>query len=133
MEISIDHVVLEVRDVPESLAFYEEVLGFEPVRKEEFLAGDAPFASARVNAATIIDFFPSRLWRNAEQPANPNHLCFTMTREATGSLRERLQARGIEILRERENNFGARGLGNSFYFPDPDGIELEAKHHERSA
>ncbi len=132
MEVTIDHVVLEVRDVPRALAFYREVVGFEPVREQEFLAGDAPFGSARVSEGTIIDFFPQRLWRNQERPENPNHLCFTMAKEQVAALRKRLEAGGVEIIREREGNFGAKGLGNSFYFADPEGIELEAKYHDPS-
>lgn len=132
MEVTIDHVVLEVRDVPRALAFYRDVLGFAPVREEEFLAGDAPFASARVSDATVIDFFPPRLWRDRERPENPNHVCFTMPKGEVAALRKRLGAEGVEIIRERENNFGAKGLGNSIYFGDPEGIELEAKYHEPS-
>jgi catechol 2,3-dioxygenase-like lactoylglutathione lyase family enzyme len=129
MEATLDHVVLEVSDVAAAAAFYHAVLGFEPVRLREFLAGDAPFASVRVNSGTIIDLFPPKLWGNAELPANPNHLCFTMAKHEVEAIRERLTGRGGEITLERERNFGARGLGHSFYFQDPDGITLEAKFH----
>ncbi len=130
MKVTMDHVVLEVGDVARSLLFYREVLGFEPVREKAFLAGDVPFGSARVNAGTLIDFFPPRMWRDKEHPSNPNHLCFTMARAETEAIRARLAERGLEIIRERPENFGARGNGNSFYFADPDGIELEAKYHQ---
>ncbi len=32
MHITLDHIVLEVRDVESTAAFYERVLGLEPVR-----------------------------------------------------------------------------------------------------
>src|SRR5512134_3907730 len=54
----IDHVVLIVRDVERSAAWYREKLGLEPARLEEFRRGETPFASMRINATAVIDLLP---------------------------------------------------------------------------
>lgn len=130
MKVTLDHVVLEVRDCAAAAGFYGEVLGFAPVRLEEFRQGTAPFASVRVNDGTILDLFPPALWREGARAANPNHLCFTMAKGDALAVRKRLEARGVAITQERPRNFGARGLGHSIYFEDPEGIALEVKFHQ---
>jgi len=42
-------------------------------------------------------------------------------------MREALQARSISIEEETEHNYGARGLANSVYVRDPDGIRVEIR------
>jgi len=125
----LDHVVLEVRDVTASLAFYRAVLGLEPVREAEFRAGEAPFASVRVSGETLLDFFPPAMWKNPDAPQNPNHLCITLDQAGVVALRERLEGLKVPIERTLERSFGARGYGVSLYFSDPDGITLEARYY----
>ena len=52
-----DHIVLRVKDVEESLRFYTEVLGLKAERVELWKGGEVRFPSARLNDDTIIDFF----------------------------------------------------------------------------
>jgi catechol 2,3-dioxygenase-like lactoylglutathione lyase family enzyme len=125
--------VLEVRDVPTSVAFYRSVVGLEPVRLQDYLAGKAPFVSGRVSAETIIDFFPPRLWRETARPQNPNHLCFTLSRQGYRNLKKRLARRRVAIVRRSRRNFGAQGYGISLYFLDPDGLTLEARYYRDTA
>jgi glyoxylase I family protein len=132
LPITLDHVVLEVPDPERSVAFYQAVLGLEPVRLDEYRAGAAPFPSARVDGGTVLDFFPPRMWRGAAA-ANPNHLCFTMKRAAIQALEERLVGSAIAITRRDPHNYGARGFGHALYFDDPDGITLEARFYQDDA
>jgi len=53
--IGIDHLVLAVSDVDRTLAWYEDHLGLEPLRVDEWRRGEAPFPSLRVNESMIID------------------------------------------------------------------------------
>ena len=129
MELSLDHVVLEVRDVLRSLAFYRDILGLVPVRLEEFRAGDAPFVSARLNAETIIDLFPPALWRDASAPANPNHFCITTDAAFARDVEVRLAQAGVPIDLRRPRNFGAQCWGSAFYVSDPDGISVEVRFY----
>ena len=126
--VALDHVVLEVRDPVRSAAFYGEVLGLRAVRLSQSQAGTAPFASARVSAGTVLDFFPKRLWR-ARTARNPNHLCFSLDRAGLRALEGRLRRKAVAITHRDPRNFGARGWGASIYFQDPDGISLEARYY----
>lgn len=132
MKITVDHVVLEVRDVEVSARFYETLLGFPPVRLEQFRAGGAPFASARVNKETIIDLFPKSMWISARAPRNPNHVCFTMDRKQVEALKRRMKKQNVPILRRLERSFGAQGIARSIYFEDPDKVVLEARYYPPS-
>jgi glyoxylase I family protein len=127
--ITLDHVVLEVPDPARSIAFYAKVLGTTSTRLDEFLAGTAPFPSARVNDTTVLDFFPPKMWRGTIA-ANPNHLCFTLDKAGVQALEHRLADAGIAVTRRDPHNYGARGFGNALYFDDPDGITLEARFYE---
>lgn len=129
MKLAMDHVVLEVRDVEVTAAFYHDVLGLAPVRLEEWRRGEAPFVSGRVGADTVLDYFPPPMWRNLRRAQNANHLCFALSRAGVTALRRRLAKGAIAIARESPRNFGARGWGVSVYFYDPDGIELEARYY----
>lgn len=129
MNIALDHVVLEVRDAEATAAFYADLLGLAPVRMDEWRRGEAPFPSGRVTDETIIDYFPPAMWRNRRRAANPNHLCFTLSRQGVAALRRKLARRGIPIQRESKRNYGARGWGVSLYVEDPDGISVEARYY----
>lgn len=131
MTVTLDHVVFEVSDPEATMAFYRGVLQMAPVRLEEYRRGEAPFLSARVNAATILDFFPKAMWANKRKAANPNHFCLTMTQEEARKVRRRLKTRNIPILNESKRNYGARGYGVSVYFPDPDGLMVEVKYYRK--
>jgi len=125
----LDHVVLEVRDPLGSLAFYQAILGTEPVRQAEFEQGDAPFPSARVGQGTIIDFFPPAMWRDKVVPANPNHVCLTTDQATAEAVEQRLAAREVPVHTRRPRTFGAQGYGTSYYFNDPDGVTIEVRYY----
>ena len=55
---AMDHIVLNVQDMPRVLDFYINVLGLQGERLEEFQQGKVPFPSVRINADTLIDLFP---------------------------------------------------------------------------
>ena len=129
MKITVDHVVLEVRDVEKSARFYEQLLEFAPVRLAEFSAGSAPFASARVNRETIIDLFPKTMWKSGRRAVNPNHVCFTMDKKQVDALKRRMKKQDVPILRRLDKSFGAQGIARSIYFEDPDGVMLEARYY----
>lgn len=127
-----DHVVLEVRDPEASAHFYERILGFAPVRLEDYRAGSAPFLSARINAQTLIDFFPPAMWRNRRRAANPNHFCLTLSAAGHAAVKRRLARGRIRITGRLAKSFGAQGYGVSTYFDDPDGVSVEVRHYAAS-
>jgi glyoxylase I family protein len=124
----LDHVVLETVDPVAAAAFDRRILGFAEVRLREFLAGDAPFPSVRVNSSTVIDVFPRRMWRDS-RAKNPNHLCITVDRPGMAAVKRRLARGGVPITHRDDHNFGARGWGRSIYFNDPDGTSIEVRFY----
>lgn len=138
MSISLDHIVLWVSDPIRAVRFYEDVLGLEPLRLAEFRAGEVPFPSVRVTGETIIDLMPMTMAESANSTpgmegsaGHPvSHLCLSLSRERFEALRAELGGRGIAILQTMKDSFGARGHApETFYFADPDGNVLEARHY----
>ena len=134
MDVLLDHIVLNVRDIPTSLNFYTSILQFDAERVPEYEAGSVPFPSVRVNANTVIDLFSPKMW--GSEPAtdskriNLNHFCLALEFTAWWALRQRLIASGVGLHRDMSRNWGARGGGISMYFFDPDGNEIEARYYE---
>jgi extradiol dioxygenase family protein len=132
-----DHIVLNVEDEDEMIAFYAQVLRFTPERVREYRAGDAPFPSVRLNPDTIIDLFPQKLWRRSDPAgqgrANLNHFCITLSEVDWNSLTARLKARNIDIEEGPVQRWGAHGEGTSIYFRDPEGNQVEARYYRAKA
>ncbi|AUX40589.1 dioxygenase [Sorangium cellulosum] len=141
MALHIDHVVLWVEDPLRALDFYTQVVGLAGVRVEEFRAGKAPFPSVRLSEASIFDLMPVssaqflRSYTGEEKPSAAgkpiNHVCFAMTRGEFDALAARLAAANVAMHTVENPSFGARGFTDHwFYFQDPDGNTLEARHYE---
>src|ERR1700759_775978 len=96
-----DHLVLNVRDVERSLAFYCDVLGLEPVRVRQWREGEAPCPSVRVNGATIID-----LMCLPRSSANVDHFCLVVE---PLDWREVVDAGLVTVVDGPATRFGARG------------------------
>ena len=116
-----DHLVLVVDDVERSLQWYGE-LGLEPVRVDEWRAGQAPFPSLRVDAGTIIDFIPRGGQVVPDQsgvgrPRNVDHICLVV------------EPTDLSDLGEPVPRFGAQGDGTAVYIHDPDGNTVELRYY----
>jgi glyoxylase I family protein len=141
MAFQLDHVVLWVEDAPRALAFYTTVVGLLAVRAEEFAAGTAPFPSVRVAEGAILDLVPAvgaEMARGFTGETKPtaagkpiNHVCLSMDRAEMDALATRLASAGVPTHRVGERSFGARGWStHGFYFQDPDGNVIKARHYE---
>ncbi|MFF8967927.1 VOC family protein [Streptomyces sp. NPDC014995] len=135
----LDHVVLWVRDPLAAADFYEKTVGLEPVRVSEFAAGEVPFPSVRVNDETLLDLMPlstaermTMLPGAAESAGHPvNHICLALSQTAFDALGARLADRSVPMSDVSHGSFGARGKATrSFYFRDPDGNVVEARHYD---
>ena len=117
----LDHYVLVVSDVERTLAWYEEHLGLEPLRVDEWRRGDAPFASLRVNDSMIIDVIAGP--RAGE---NVDHVCLLVDTDDLDAL----AASGrFDVVSGPSRLWGARGYGQGLYIRDPDGNVLELRHY----
>ncbi|MFF3843794.1 VOC family protein [Streptomyces sp. NPDC002328] len=135
----LDHLVLWARDPIATAGWYERTVGLEPVRVTEFASGDAPFPSVRVNEETLLDLMPltvadrmTMLPGAAEAAGHPvNHVCLALPRAAFDALLKRLADHSVPASDVAHGSFGARGEAvRSFYFPDPDGNVIEARHYD---
>jgi catechol 2,3-dioxygenase-like lactoylglutathione lyase family enzyme len=118
----LDHVVLVVADVERSLAWYLDELGGQPVRLDEWRAGEVLFPSVRLSASSIIDLIQGD--RNGQ---NVDHICIEI--EPTDL--DALAASGrFEVVGGPAELFGARGMGIGLYVRDPDGNVIELRYYD---
>ncbi len=122
----LDHIVLMTADAERSIAFYCDLLGLEGDRVEEWRSGEVPFPSVRIDAATIIDLFPTS--DGAEvKPGNLDHLCLTIEPTDLQSLADSGQ---VTVVRGPQDHlFGAQGYATSLYVADPDGNTVELRSY----
>ena len=125
-----DHIVLRVKDVEESLRFYTEILGMESERVDQWRAGEIRFPSARINADTIIDFFGSDQEPiGKEGVKNQDHYCMVIEKTDMEALKARFEAIGVDIQAGPGKRWGSHGDGMSLYIYDPDNNVVELRHY----
>lgn len=115
----LDHVVLLTPDPERLIAWYARVLGLQPLRLEQWRAGEVPFASLRVDAGTILD-----VQRGERTGRNVEHLAFVV--DPSTDLDALAAEHGAAPPREL---FGARGTGRGIYLRDPDGNGVELRRY----
>jgi catechol 2,3-dioxygenase-like lactoylglutathione lyase family enzyme len=117
----VDHYVLTVSDARRSLDWYRDHLGLEPVRLEEWEAGEAPFVSVRIDEGTIVDLF-----EGDRSGVNVDHVCLVVE---TVDLDEVATSGEFDVVAGPSELFGARGIGTGLYVRDPDGNVIELRHY----
>ena len=134
MKLSLDHIVLNIKNEEAMITFYLRVLLLSPERLEEYYAGRVPFPSVRLNQDTIIDLFPKKMWQKGTQTEksheNLNHFCITMGKDMWDNLIKRLETDDTGIEEGPVTRWGAHGTGTSIYFRDPDKNLIEARYYE---
>ena len=125
---AIDHVVLVVRDLERSLAFYRDVLGCRVLREAEWRRGEARFPSVAVGPNQMLNLHQAGTPVTPEA-ANPQagseDLCFVAA-APIAEVTARLAAHGVAVEIGPVSRMGGRGvMGTSVYFRDPDGNLLE--------
>jgi len=124
----LDHVVLRIRDLERSLAFYEGVLGCRVEKRQEHI-GLVQLRAGR----SLIDLVPLDGKLGSAGGAGPgregrnvDHLCLRVEPFDAAAIASHLRANGIEPG-EVESRYGAEGEGPSMYIVDPDGNVVELK------
>lgn len=121
MDHPLDHLVLHVRDLARSQAFYSAVLG--PLG---FVAGRR--AGTFVRGGLVIDLRPARVEGPAHERGAPglDHVGFgAPSRAVVDALARSLAASGIAERRLNEFADGAYGL----FVTDPDGHRVEVTYY----
>ena len=125
-----DHIVLRVKDVEESLRFYCQTLGMQSERVDQWKAGEVRFPSARLNADTIIDFFATDQETIAKDGVkNQDHYCMVIEPTDMDELKAKFEAMGVEIQAGPGQRWGSHGDGTSLYIYDPDNNVVELRHY----
>ena len=122
----IDHVVLTVRDLDRTCAFYRDVLGFEVVT---FGAGrkGLSFGSQKLNLHQYGKEFEPK----AQHPTPGSvDLCF-ITRTPLDQVRRELAEKGIAVEVGPVEKVGAIGTLLSVYVRDPDHNLIEIANYIR--
>lgn len=115
-----DHLVLVVDDVERTLEWYGRHAGLDGVRVDEWRAGDVPFPSLRVDESTIIDLVPGL--DAADGRGHLDHICLVI--DSRAELDALASDPDLEVV-DRGPRFGARGVAESIYVRDPDGLLVE--------
>ena len=106
----LNHVTLAVRDLPRSLSFYRDVLGFR-------LRAEWPEGAYLEAGALWLCLSLDAEARTSPHP-DYSHIAFDVAAEGFDALSERI-SRAAEPWRAN------RSEGDSLYFLDPDGHKLE--------
>lgn len=111
---SIDHVVLTVKGIEATIAFYRDVLGMQPAAFQGRMA--LHFGKQKLNLHVAGREFEPK----AEKPTPGSaDLCF-LTSVPLDSVVETLNEKGVPILEGPVRKTGAQGPLLSVYVRDPD-------------
>ena len=125
----LDHVVMRVRDLAASVAFYEAVLGCRVARRRDDLGLVHLQAGASMIDLVAVDGALGRAGgaAAADTGRNMDHLCLRVEPFDAAALLAHLRQHDITPKGDVQLNFGAEGEGPSLYLDDPDGNVIELK------
>ena len=116
----LDHVVLRVRDLEKSIAYYRAVLGARIERQLQ----TPRIVQLRIGDS-LLDLVPGRR-RKADADHNLDHFALRVDNLDAAALARRLKPFGI-MPGDAAERYGSAGYGPSIYFTDPDGNMIEFK------
>lgn len=121
---AIDHIVLTVKNIDATCAFYARVLG---MRITTF--GDGRKALSFGTQKINLHLYGQEFEPKAQKPAPGSaDLCF-VTAMPVSDVIEHLSMSGVEIIEGPVKRTGATGVIMSVYFRDPDGNLIEVSKY----
>lgn len=129
MEIDlIDHFVLTVSDLDETVRFYADVLGMRAVTFEDGRRALA-FGGHKINLHEVGKEFEPK----AARPTSGSADFCLITRTPLGEVVGNLAVNGVEVLQGPVEKTGALGVMDSAYIRDPDGNLVEISSYPPGA
>ena len=127
MITNLDHLVLTVKSIEDTVSFYTKILGME---KETFGEGRVAlkFGSQKINLHECGTEFEPKA--NCPTPGSAD-ICF-LTNMPIQDAFEEIKAKGITIIVGIVSRTGAVGPIESFYFRDPDENLIEVSSYVNS-
>jgi len=125
---SLDHLVLTVKNIESTVAFYERVLG---MKREVFGEGRVAltFGSQKINLHQIhFEFEP----KAASPSPGSADLCFITDTPLSEAMND-VEKNDVKIIQGPVKRAGANGPLLSFYFRDPDNNLIEVANEVAEA
>ena len=122
--IGLDHLALKVTDMEKSLAFYQQVLGLEVLRRSG--PSEAGGYAAVLRAGDqMLDLFsrPDFVSADKDTPVGMDHLCLQIDAASIDDVIDVLHQEQVEVF------WGpaTRRRSTSVYVYDPDGVHVELR------
>ena len=119
----VHHLALVCSDVEQTVRFYQDVLGFPliEVMENRDYPGSTHFFHdiGHGNLLAFFDFPGLGLGQAVEAIGGVQHVAISVDRASFEAIRDRLDAQGVGYLGPD------RGLTDSVYVKDPDGVQIE--------
>ena len=118
--VNIDHIVLTVRNIADTVRFYESVLG---MNKETYGEGRIAlkFGNQKINLHELGREFKPKA---SQTVPGSEDLCFITDTKLDVAMNQ-VKSKGVKILEGPVTRTGATGTIVSFYLRDPDGNLIE--------
>jgi glyoxylase I family protein len=124
----IDHVVLRIRDLEKTLAFYVDVIGCKIEKRQEAIGLIQLRAGSSLIDLVPIDGPLGKMGGAApgREARNVDHFALQIAPFDEAAIRVHLNRHGVPVS-ESGMRYGAEGTGPSVYVIDPDGNTVELK------
>lgn len=119
---SLNHISLVCRSLEESIDFYQNILGFVPVRRPgSFDFNGAWLFSYGIGIHLLQSEDTENMPKKREINPKDNHISFQC--ESMGAVEKKLKEMGIDYMRQRVEEGGI--YVDQLFFHDPDGFMVE--------
>lgn len=118
---SLNHISMVSRSVEDSINFYQDVLGFFPIRRPSFDFDGAWLFGHGVGIHLLQADDPVSMPKKTEINPKDNHISFQC--ESMGAVEKKLKEMDIKYVRQRVEEGGVNV--DQLFFHDPDGFMIE--------
>ncbi|XP_034696641.1 uncharacterized protein LOC117922590 [Vitis riparia] len=119
---SLNHISLVCSSVEESINFYQNVLGFMPIRRPDtFDFNGAWLFSYGIGIHLLQSSDPEKMSKKKEINPKDNHISFQC--ESMSAVEKKLKEMGMEYTRQKVVEGGIEV--DQLFFHDPDGFMIE--------